>query len=176
MARVSYAQRIRLRVKEIEQQLAHLATELEELRVAEKVLGRLGEEADELDAHEKGESSNQTISDHIVLVLNTHGRLSSPDLHKVMVEQYRPTLSYNSVGATLSRMRVKGIVDNYDGKWFVVSKAPTMPVFAGNNIPWTQEALQRDGATSQPPWATSVTTRRPMPTHSPLFDNEDGPA
>ena len=141
MAKISYAQRIRSRIKELEEKFSELRIELDELRVAEKVLNRLGDDVDEADVIERSESSNSTIANDILITLNVLQHASTIQIHQALNEQIRPGVSLSSVAATLSRMRAKNVVDNQNGKWFVVSDAlgSIKPLSFNPNVSISQE-------------------------------------
>ena len=127
MAKISYAQRIQNRIKEIEQQLEQLHSELSDLRVAERVIDRLGvDSSDDIGEklHHPAASTSVTISDHIIMSLEAAGPMTVPELCDYVAKHYRPEMAFSSVGATLSRMRAKNLVDNQNGKWLVVQTAP----------------------------------------------------
>lgn len=113
MARVSYISRIRSRAVELEASIKEMERELQELRIAERVIGRLGSEDDEDDASPPKLPKPRTVSDLIADVLTVYGALESRDILDRVRERQETT--FNTISTTLSRMKDQGLVA-LDGK------------------------------------------------------------
>lgn len=113
MARVSYISRIRSRAVELEASIKEMERELQELRIAERVLGRMGSEDDEDDASQPKAAKPKTVSELIAEVLTVYGALESREILDRVLERQETT--FNTVSTTLSRMKDQGLVA-LDGK------------------------------------------------------------
>ena len=115
MARQSYNSRIRARIAELEREIATRQSELDELKIAERVIDRFG--ADEYDAAGDDTERGITIADLIVKVLIEHGAMETAAVHQYMQDAYNRVTTLNTVGSTLSRLKSDGRV-TLDGRFW----------------------------------------------------------
>lgn len=116
MARLPYQTRIALRIEELELQISQMAGELNELRIAQKVLSQLGgEQSSESDGIPQ--SSSLTIGDRILSILKSFGPQSVQQICDQLAADGHGEVPYNSLSGTLSRLQRKGLVQNLNGKW-----------------------------------------------------------
>ncbi|MSP42658.1 MAG: hypothetical protein EXR08_04740 [Alphaproteobacteria bacterium] len=117
-----YIYRIRSRIAEIERELQRiqaLEDELEELRVAERVLGRFGS-ISEVAINDRKQPRKQSIGDQIVQVLGFYGPLRAGAITQKLDEIRGSETRKLTVNVTLSRLKATKRID-YDGKrWFVI--------------------------------------------------------
>jgi hypothetical protein len=114
MARISYATRISQRIAFLQKAIDDMQVELNELRVAERVLSRLGtDDEDGMVAQET--SKPRSIADTIVDTLRRLGPVDSQTLHEE-VSKVRPT-TLNTVSSTLSRIKAEGRVELTGKLW-----------------------------------------------------------
>jgi hypothetical protein len=123
MSKIGYAQRIKLRTAELENLIASASRELEELRVAERVLARLGGLSDEKgpeDGHDRTSTTrDMTVADAAVDLLGRNGPMDTITLLSTMQREWRPDLQQTTLSSTLSRTKAQGRVVQIDGKWQV---------------------------------------------------------
>ena len=117
MARQSYNSRIRTRIAELEQEIAARQTELDELKIAERVIDRLGSDEFELIGHDAEFTvvRGLTIADLIIKILTDHGARDTASIHQLMRDEYKRDTTPNTVGSTLSRLKSEGRV-TLDGR------------------------------------------------------------
>lgn len=119
MARQSYNSRIRARISELEYEIAARQTELDELKIAERVIDRLGSDEFELSGRDAELTvvRGLTIVDLISKILSDHGPKDTSAIHQLMKDEYRRDTTPNTVGSTLSRMKAEGRVTLNGGLW-----------------------------------------------------------
>ncbi|WP_139282462.1 hypothetical protein [Pseudoxanthobacter soli] len=123
MARPSYAVRIRSRIAELEALILQMQAELDELRVAERVIERLGGDDDD-ETPARGQRS-RTIGELIVEVLGLHGPLESKGVLELVRDRQDTTA--NTISTTLSRLKDSGQV-LLDGRmWSLAQKEEASP-------------------------------------------------
>jgi hypothetical protein len=123
MSRTSYATRIRLRIAELEQQIAAASSELTELRVAERVLGRFSglENDDEGSAAPaQGVGKEPTISDQIMEILSQNGPLDTSMIFGRLNELRSSPASLATVQSTLSRVKASNKIGHDGTRWYVI--------------------------------------------------------
>lgn len=108
MARVSYISRIRTRITELEAGIKEMQGELDELRVAERVIGRLGADDSDEAAPAARFLKPRTVGDAILEVLGANGPLESREIFE-KVKELQETTS-NTISTTLSRLKEQGLV------------------------------------------------------------------
>lgn len=131
MAKLSYPQRIKFRIAEIEAQLERmddLRRELDELRIAQRVMEGLASEngddasPDSEDGHgERAQPKEygETLRDAILATL-AGWRMETAKLHEELLQR-RPGLGRTTLSSTLSRMRKAGDIDrDEEGCWHLV--------------------------------------------------------
>jgi hypothetical protein len=129
MSKTPFPIRIRSRIAELERLIAEAQNELDELRVAERVIARLGSANDELD-HDSSALSNSrarsasstTVSSKIVDILTSLGPMSSNELLGHLQEKWRPDLLFPTMSSTLSRIKAQGLVIKSGDKWAAAQK------------------------------------------------------
>lgn len=121
-------ERVRKRIAEVEFALQALTQELDELRVAEKVLTRLDQapplqerSAEETNVprdtpNSETGSKRAPLPQQVLEVLKARGPLESRALHAQLVDQ-RPGLTLPTLLSTLSRMKAGGQVLHRDRLW-----------------------------------------------------------
>lgn len=122
MSRASYYHRIKSRIAELEEQINELQSELDELRVAERVLERLGSNGDEESsprASSSGGRKGPTVASKIVETLQVLGPMTSNDITELLQTDWREDLKFATVSSTLSRLRSRGEVQSDGRKWFL---------------------------------------------------------
>ena len=114
MARPSYANRIRQRMAHLESVITDAQRELDELRVAARVLERLGTDEDDEDAPRP--SRPRTVGEIIIEVLEgADGPLEAQEI-TLRVGAIQETTA-NTVSTTLSRLKATGRVDLFGRLW-----------------------------------------------------------
>ncbi|MFG1422888.1 hypothetical protein [Roseixanthobacter liquoris] len=93
---------------ELEAGIKEMQRELEELRVAERVIGRLGSEDDDDTPPVQRAPRARTVGDLILEVLGAYGALESRDIFEKVREIQDTT--FNTVSTTLSRLKDQGLV------------------------------------------------------------------
>ncbi|MCA3453253.1 MAG: hypothetical protein IOC92_05500 [Rhodobacter sp.] len=121
MSKIGYAQRIKSRTAELEALIASASKELDELRVAERVLARLGGLSDEKgpeDGYDRTSTTkDMTVADAAVDLLGRIGPMDTITLLSTMQREWRPDLQQTTLSSTLSRTKAQGRVVQIDGKW-----------------------------------------------------------
>lgn len=137
MARSSYAVRIRTRIAELEQQVAAATSELAELRVAEKVLGRFsGDEDDDMQREQSASSAKEpTIPDLIIQILNASGPLETAAIFNAVNNGRSTPTSAASVQSTLSRVKASGKIGHDGSRWYVVKNDSAQQAPQTNEAP-----------------------------------------
>ncbi|MEQ1889914.1 MAG: hypothetical protein ABL951_12160 [Alphaproteobacteria bacterium] len=127
-----YKYRIKSRIAEIELEIRRiqgLEDELEELRVAARVLDRFGNNGD-VDKGDLQESRKPSIGNQIIDILTMYGPLKASLITQKLDELRGGETRRLTVNVTLSRLKAAGRID-YDGKrWFAVKKNEISPVVA----------------------------------------------
>jgi hypothetical protein len=133
MARQSYNSRIRSRIAELEQEIVARQTELDELKIAERVIDRLGSDEPERDDNRDDniDVRDLTIAKLIILVHSGHGAMESSGVHQRMANEYYRNTTLNTVVSTLSRLKSEGRV-TLNGRLWSVRKEPN---FLQNEAP-----------------------------------------
>ena len=131
MSKLGYSQRIKQRIADLEAQIAFAQSELDELRIAERVLNRLGTGTDEK-GPDDGQSRTSTTKDGTVAgvavnALKAHGPMDTLALLKVMQQEWRADLKQTTLASTLSRIKLAGSVNQIDGKWYAGSLETAEP-------------------------------------------------
>lgn len=127
MARISYAQRIKLRAAELRKVIADAQMELDELEVAERVIERLAaDQDDDQDTGQRQQRSTKepTIGDMAVKFLGEVGPMATAQLLEHMRENWREDLGDTTLTSTLSRTKNAGRIDYHDGRWHVAGSSP----------------------------------------------------
>jgi hypothetical protein len=129
MSKTPFPIRIRSRIAELERSIVEAQTELDELRVAERVIARLGSTGDMTDQDsirpsmvKSTTNSAATISSKIVEVLALAGPMNSGQLLMQLQEKWRPDLSFPTVSSTLSRIKAQNLVVKNGDQWSVPQK------------------------------------------------------
>jgi hypothetical protein len=138
MSRTSYATRIRLRIAELEQQIAAANAELAELRVAERVLGRFSglENDDEGSVSPApGAGKEPTISDQIIEILSENGPLDTAMIFGRLNEARSSPASLATVQSTLSRVKASNRIGHDGSRWYVVKNDPPQGELQTNKAP-----------------------------------------
>lgn len=115
MARISYAVRIRQRIAAIEGEVAALQAELNELKVAYRVIGRMGSDEGEEDADTPRASKAMTVADMIAEVLSNGAAIDSQEILDRVSSFHQTT--FNTISTTLSRMKASGRVSLNGRLW-----------------------------------------------------------
>jgi hypothetical protein len=105
---------------EIERLTAELAaaqTKKTELGVAKRILGQIYDLNHGAVAQDEDDDGGKTIADEITTILKKSGPLSKVEIHQ-QLEELRE-VNITTVSTTLSRMRIRGEVDNESGKWLI---------------------------------------------------------
>lgn len=121
MARQSYNLRIRTRISELEREIAARQTELDELKIAERVIDRLG--SDENESVEISVIREHTIADLIIMILSDHGAMETAAVHQLMHDECHRGTTVNTVGSTISRLKSEGRVTLNGRLWSVPQKS-----------------------------------------------------
>lgn len=131
MARTPYASRIRARIQEIEVKLDALKAELEELRVAERVLGRLGNEDAEVTSEPKASGADMTVREAIIQILTQSSEpwLGAQDIQRELEQLYGRPVSKGTVGPNLTRLKNEDVVER-DGHKVALRKRIEAPASA----------------------------------------------
>jgi hypothetical protein len=152
MIKQGYALRIKQRIIELEAMVSSAQAELDELRIAERVLGRLSAVSEEKgpDDGKIGTSTTKggTVGDMAVQALQLNGPLDSGALLLILQQTWRPDLKQTTLGSTLSRIKSEGRVDAENGKWF--AKEKTEPPEGGSVKIVPEEFLRDDDDASDP--------------------------
>lgn len=126
MARTPYAVRLRTRIADVEQQIARLQKELDELRVAERVILRLGGDETDTDRAQSrnfdvhsGRRGKATIASVVIETLQSTGPTDSHSLHAKLRDEWRSDLGFTTLSSTLSRMKRAGQIDADGRVWFL---------------------------------------------------------
>ena len=148
MSKLGYSQRIRQRIAELETILITAQSELDELRIAERVLGRLGTGFDEK-GPDDGQSrtpttSGGTVADRAIDTLLQHGPMDTPGILEHLQASWRPDLKQTTLASTLSRVKAEGKVETINGKWHVVHKKQEPPEGGSQSIGEDVEASSSD--------------------------------
>lgn len=124
MSRSGYAARIRVRILELKKIIEAAQSELKDLEVAQRVLDRLGDNAEpsymlpqDVDTKLNETSKHRTIADVAIETLSEHGPKSSSALLEIMQQQWRPDLALTTLTSTLSRIGKDGSVKHVNGLW-----------------------------------------------------------
>jgi hypothetical protein len=156
MVSIPYQTRIALRIKELEVQLDQMMGEMNELRIAQKVLIQLGDtpELSEVLAR----PAAPTIGDRILSILNEKGPQLVPQIYEYLAQDGMGEVPYNSLSGTLSRLQRKGLVQNLSGKWEAVVE--------GNENQTARD--DRPSLPAPPPWPIPPEVKAtPQPTWPP---------
>jgi hypothetical protein len=142
--------RIRSRIAELERSIAEAQNELDELRVAERVIARLGSMSDAAEQESRQPSitklttnSAATISSKIVEILALDGPMNSGRLLMRLQETWRPDLSFPTVSSTLSRIKAQNLVIKNGDQW----SAPQKDEAPSANAPEPQHIPQQGDQT-----------------------------
>lgn len=126
----SYLSKIDARISQIEQEMASLQSEIEELRIASRVINRLGADDDAVLAparirtvvERKAERQGLRLVDQIEQVLSDGGAMKLSEIHSA-IEQLRPGTQSKVVSSLLSRMKADNITKHADdGLWSLCLK------------------------------------------------------
>ncbi|MFG1263890.1 BlaI/MecI/CopY family transcriptional regulator [Xanthobacter aminoxidans] len=121
VARASYAVRIRNRIVELEGVIKAAEIELNDLRIAERVIENLGPDDDDDDASgERRPAKGKTVSDQITDVLTEFGPMESREIFDRVSKRQETT--FNTISTTLSRMKDQGIVVLQGKAWGLIDK------------------------------------------------------
>ena len=150
MSRIGYSQRIRQRIAQLEAAIVDAQSELDELRVAERVLGRLGSiNADEEQPVGPSRASTTTsghltVADKAVDALTRHGPLDTLSLLAILQAEWRPDLQQTTLSSTLSRTKALGRIAHEDGKWCAPSIKNEEPPEGGSLETLAEGSTSRD--------------------------------
>lgn len=132
MAKLGYAQRIKSRIQQLDAMIKAVQLELDELRVAERVLGRLGNEDDQKgpDDGQHGTSTTRdgTVAEMAIASLIEIGPSSTATLLQHLQQTWREDLKQTTLASTLSRTKGEGQVFVVDGKWSAAPGIKEPPV------------------------------------------------
>lgn len=121
MARMGYAQRIKARISELQLAIETAQKELEELRVAERVLSRLGsmdsEGAQDVGPDRTSTTTGRTVADMAVTVIEECGPLDTPSVLEAIRIRFNSELQPATLSSTLSRTKSAGRLSLINGKW-----------------------------------------------------------
>lgn len=120
MARTSYAARIRSRIAELEGVIKAAEAELNDLRIAVRVIESLGPDDDAENAPYPRSAKSRTVADLIADILTAHGPLESRDIFEKAKAVHDTTP--NTVSTTLSRMKDQGLVVLQGRHWGLINK------------------------------------------------------
>lgn len=145
MAKLGYAQRIKSRIQQLEATITAAQAELDELRIAERVLGRLGNEEEQKgpDDGQPGTATARegTIADMAIAALIQYGPADTLVILGYLQRTWRADLKQTTLASTLSRVKGEGRLVVIDGKWQVASQTKEPP--EGGS-----QAIGEDGETS----------------------------
>ena len=131
MAKIGYAQRIKSRIQQLEAMIKAAQVELDELRIAERVLVRLGneEEQKEPDDGQSGTSTTKdgTVADMAIAALAHYGPADTLTILRHLQQTWRADLKQTTLASTLSRTKGEGRLVAIDGKWQVVGQTREPP-------------------------------------------------
>ena len=124
MSRSGYATRIKMRIFELQKIIDAAQSELQDLEVAQRVLDRLGDNAEpsflplpDAGTKRKDTAKHRTIADVAIETLRENGPKSSSELLEIMQQQWRPDLALTTLTSTLSRIGKDGAVKHVNGLW-----------------------------------------------------------
>lgn len=124
MSRSGYATRIKMRIFELQKIIDAAQSELQDLEVAQRVLDRLGDNAEpsflplpDAGTKPKDTPKHRTIADVAIETLRENGPKSSSELLEIMQQQWRPDLALTTLTSTLSRIGKDGAVKHVNGLW-----------------------------------------------------------
>lgn len=137
MARAGYASRIQERIRQLTAAISTAQAELEELLIAERVIGRLGND-DEMKGPEDGQdrtSTNKvgTVGDRAIEFLKSKGPADTPTILRFLLENWRSDLKSTTLASTLSRAKADGRIKSVNGVWQVVNHEKTEPPGGGSS-------------------------------------------
>lgn len=124
MAKSSYTTRIKARISELMKIISEANRELEELRVAERVLDRLATEGGDnaTEGSDLERAKEPTIGEVIQEVLRYLGPLDVPSIVDSVNAMRQVPASQATIQSTLSRAKSAGLVENAGGKWRLVAE------------------------------------------------------
>ena len=148
MAKLGYTQRIRSRIQQLEATISAAQVELDELRVAERVLGRLGSE-DESKGPDDGQSGTHTtkegtVADMAIAALTQYGPADTLTILAYLQKNWRSDLKQTTLASTMSRAKGEGRIFVVDGKWHVASQRKEPPLGGSQAIGEDVEASDSD--------------------------------
>lgn len=154
MARLGYTQRIRARIQQLETIVDAATAELDELRVAERVLGRLGSE-DESKGPDDGQTGTPTtkegtVADMAIAALARNGPADTPTILGYLQQNWRSDLKQTTLASTLSRAKGEGRVFVVDGKWHVAGQTKEPPLGGSQAIGEDGDSSNADDGGSDP--------------------------
>lgn len=128
MARTPYILRVRARISELERAIQQASKELEELRIAERVLSRMGGEDGQPEINDGGLAGSTkpprtqkrlTVPLMVLRVLAESGPMDTHSLLAAIQDRFRPDLTFPTVSSTLSRMKKAGQIESDGRCWSV---------------------------------------------------------
>ncbi|WP_298215677.1 hypothetical protein [Acidocella sp.] len=125
MAKAPFPIRVRARINELEKMIKTAQAELDELRVAERVLNRLAsdgcEENEDVTSPENkakpAQDRGDTIGSRIVGLLEAEGAMTTADILKKLQDNWRADLTLATVSSTLTRTKAQNLIVKIDDKW-----------------------------------------------------------
>ena len=124
MSKLGYSQRIKQRILDLEAQIAASQSELDDLRIAERVLNRLGalneEKEPDYGQPRTYTTSGGTVADRAIDVLVNNGPMNTGAILAQLQEKWRPDLKQTTLASTLSRVKAEGKIKAVNGQWHVV--------------------------------------------------------
>ena len=153
MAKLGYAQRIKGRIQELEAVLSRAHAELDELRIAERVLGRLGNE-DEQKGPDDGQprastTKEGTVADMAIAALNLYGPADTQTILDHLQRTWRADLKQTTLASTLSRTKGEGRLVVIDGKWQAAGQTKEPPEGGSHEIGGDAETSFADSDVSE---------------------------
>jgi hypothetical protein len=138
MAKIGYAQRIKTRIQQLDALIKSAQLELDELRVAERVLGRLGGDDDVKgpDDGQNGTSTTRegTVADKAIASLSSLGPADTATILKDLQENWRSDLKQTTLASTLSRAKSEGRIVSIDGRWHIATETKEPPEGGSSSI------------------------------------------
>jgi hypothetical protein len=148
MSKLGYSQRIKQRILDLENTVASAQAELDELRIAERVLNRLGTVTEEK-GPDDGQSrtsttSGGTVADRAIEVLINNGPMDTTAILMRLQVTWRSDLKQTTLASTLSRVKAEGRIEAVNGQWHVVRKEKESPDGDSQSIGGDVEASDTD--------------------------------
>jgi hypothetical protein len=148
MAKLGYAQRIKSRIQYLESVVERAQAELDELRVAERVIGRLSneDEVSELEVAPVGISVTRegTVTDMVIRCLKEIGPSGTVSILNYLREHWRADLKHTTLASTLSRAKHEGKIVVVNGQWNIPSITKEPPFGGSKEIDFDEMPSEVD--------------------------------